>query len=118
MTISSGSPFGQRFVSRARAGRARRRMAARRPDGAQSATVVPAGARGSVGQLREEAARLKKHFQPRRLAVAVEMPRLTGPALPLREQDPAQVRKLDRDRSGEEGEELLVPHALSIVTER
>ena len=53
---------------------------------------------------------LEQDLQPGGLALAVEVRRGAGAALPLREHDPAQVRELDGDRGAEGGEELGVPH--------
>src|SRR4051812_34304403 len=41
-----------------------------------------------------------------------------APAAPLGEHDPAEVRDLDRDRRGEEGQELGVVHTWSLAKKR
>jgi hypothetical protein len=57
---------------------------------------------------------LKKDLDPGGLAVAVQVGVLAAAALPLVEQDPAQVGELDRDRRADGRQELRVPHLASI----
>ena len=53
---------------------------------------------------------LKEDLDPGGLAVAVQVCGLAAAALPLVEQDPAQVSELDRDRGADGRQELRVPH--------
>ena len=62
------------------------------------------------GSRRAFAPGLEEQLDPHRLAVAVDVRLGAGTALPLRQEDPAQVGELDRDGGADGGEELGVPH--------
>src|SRR6476661_1342660 len=57
---------------------------------------------------------LEQDLDPGGLAVALEVRFRAAAALPLRQDDPAQVGELDRNSGADRWEELGVPHTASI----